>query len=76
MPDGIAPSNGKAGIELRSNLHGATNVPEPTAKPVPEKYPRVATTAFGKYRILRSSKSSPPKIPGSKTVVRFLTVDR
>ena len=24
-------------IELRSNLHGATIVPEPTAKPAPEK---------------------------------------
>ena len=48
VPCGSAPSHGKAGIEWRLKLHGATKVSAPTANPAPEKYPRVATIAFGK----------------------------
>jgi hypothetical protein len=57
------------------NEVGDTRVPEPTAKPTPEKYAKVETTALGMYKMLRRSNRNPPKIPGCKTVVRFLTIE-
>ena len=75
LPSGKAPNKGIAGILFNLNDNGDTNVPDPTAKPTPEKYPRVATIAFGIYKILRSKSKKPPKIPGCSTVVRFFTME-
>lgn len=75
LPSGSAPNKGIAGILFNLKDNGETKVPDPTAKPTPEKYPSVATIAFGMYKILRRSNRSPPKIPGCKTVVKFFTIE-
>ena len=73
---GSAPSMGRAGICATLCSKGETNVSVPTPKPVPLKYAIDETAAFGRYTMFINSSKNPPKIPGCKTVVKSLTVER
>ena len=73
---GSAPRIGRAGICATLCSSGETKVFDPTPKPVPLKYAIDETAAFGRYTMFINSSKNPPKIPGRKTVIKSLIVER